>query len=336
MSRIRTYLATLSLACSLLATGPVWAQDPSAADKETARNLLISGREKFSQKDFKGAYEAFRAAYDLVKVPTTGLDLARAQEALGLLTEARDTAFEVKRMPEQPKEPEIFKQARTEADVLAEAIGPRIPAITIKITGVAAGTEPLVTIDGAKVPTSALGFARKMNPGDHAVKVVASGYVDHEQRFVLKEGESKDLQFAMRMVTETTPVGAEPEKPTDKPGTPIWAWVSLGVGAGATIGGVGVGITALNAASELQAQCPSERTYPPGDYCVSPEFRKNYEAFNTRRIAAISVSTIGVVGLGVGIVGLVLAKRKTEKPAHALVIPWVSPSNAGVSVVGRF
>jgi hypothetical protein len=38
----------------------------------------------------------------------------------------------------------------------------------------------------------------------------------------------------------------------------------------------------------------------------------------------------------VGITGIVLAKRSPAKPANALVIPWVSPANAGLSVVGRF
>jgi hypothetical protein len=315
MSPIRTSIATLLISCSLFGAFPAWAQEPSAADKETARNLLLSGREKFGKKDFKGAYEAFRAAYDLVKVPTTGLDLARSQEALGMLTEARDTALEVKRMPEQPKEPEIFKTARVEADTLAESVGPRIPAITIKVTGIEAGTDPQVTIDGAKVPASALAFARKMNPGAHAVK-------------------ARDLQFVMVKGGSSEPP-AEPEKPDAKGKVPVWAWISVGVGGAALIGGGVVLVSALNTSAELQAECP-ERSYPPGDPCLSPNFQGRYQSFVTTRNLGIGLLAVGVVGVGVGITGIVLAKRSPAKPANALVIPWVSPANAGLSVVGRF
>lgn len=337
MRLIRTTLATLVISCSLFGSVPGWAQEPTAADKETARNLLLSGREKFGRKDFKGAYEAFRAAYDLVKVPTTGLDLARAQEALGMLTEARDTALEVKRMPEQPKEPEIFKTARIEADVLAESVGPRIPSLTIKITGIEASTDPQVTIDGAKVPTSALGFARKMNPGAHVVKVIASGYGDQEQKFTLKEGETKDLQFVMVAGSGgNVEPSAEPEKPESKGNVPVWAWIGIGVGGGALIGGGGVIGLALNSAEQLNKECPSGSTFPAGDYCVSPVFKAKFDSFVTRRNFGIGLLAVGVVGLGVGITGIVLAKRAPAKTAHTLVIPWVSPTNAGLSVAGRF
>lgn len=334
MSPIRTSIATLLISCSLFGTSLAWAQEPSAADKETARNLLLSGREKFGKKDFKGAYEAFRAAYDLVKVPTTGLDLARAQEALGMLTEARDTALEVKRMPEQPKEPEIFKTARLEADTLAESVGPRIPAITIKVTGIEAGTDPQVTIDGAKVPASALAFARKMNPGAHAVKVIASGYGDQEQKFTLKEGEARDLQFVMVKGGSSEPA-AEPEKPDAKGKVPVWAWISVGVGGAALIGGGVVLVSALNTSAELQAECP-ERSYPLGDPCLSDEFVKRYESYQSMNYLSAGLLAVGVVGVGVGMTGIVLAKRSPAKPANALVIPWISPANAGLSVVGRF
>jgi len=335
MSPIRTSIATLLISCSLFGSFPAWAQEPTAADKETARNLLLSGREKFGRKDFKGAYEAFRAAYDLVKVPTTGLDLARSQEALGMLTEARDTALEVKRMPEQPKEPEIFKTARIEADALAESVGPRIPAITIKITGIEAGTDPQVTIDGAKVPASALAFARKMNPGAHAIKVIATGYGDQEQKFTLKEGEARDLQFAM-VAGSGSEAPAEPDKPEAKGKVPVWAWIGIGVGGAALIGGGVVIGNALNISDQLNKECPSGSTYPPGDPCVSPDFQKRYQSFASTRNLGIGLLAVGVVGVGVGITGIVLAKRSPAKTANALIIPMLSPTNAGLSVVGRF
>jgi hypothetical protein len=79
--------------------GAALAAEPTAADRETARTLLIDGREKLSAGDAKGALQSFQAAHAIMGVPTTGLDLARAQAALGDLVGARATALGVASPP---------------------------------------------------------------------------------------------------------------------------------------------------------------------------------------------------------------------------------------------
>ena len=85
-SRIRIALAA-SVALGLtvaLGLGTAHAE-PSAADRQTARTLLIKGRNKLKAGDAEGALADFRAAHAIMHVPPTGLDLARAQVALGQL-----------------------------------------------------------------------------------------------------------------------------------------------------------------------------------------------------------------------------------------------------------
>jgi len=87
--------------------------DPTPAHRNTARSLLIRGRAELAAGDAEAALEAFQAAHAILGVPTTGIDVARAQLALGLLVEARDTALEVMRFPVGPGEPAAFTDART-------------------------------------------------------------------------------------------------------------------------------------------------------------------------------------------------------------------------------
>src|SRR5436190_23509399 len=54
--------------------------EPSAADKETARSLMDEGDRKFAAKDYKGALDAYQGAHAIMGVPTTGLEVAKAQE----------------------------------------------------------------------------------------------------------------------------------------------------------------------------------------------------------------------------------------------------------------
>src|SRR5689334_15630072 len=92
--------------------------DPTAAEKETARALMAEGRDLRERGDSKSALKRFMAADALMHVPTTGLEVARTQVALGLLVEARETLRTVARLPEDPSDPPPFREARAQGDKL--------------------------------------------------------------------------------------------------------------------------------------------------------------------------------------------------------------------------
>ena len=121
----------------------------------------------------QGALKAFTAADAIMHVPTTGLEVARSQVALGLLVEARDTALQVARAPATAKEPAPFKSARDAAAALSEELEGRIPSLTITVKNVPDGATPEVTIDGATVPSETMGEPRKLDPGHHVVTAKA-------------------------------------------------------------------------------------------------------------------------------------------------------------------
>src|SRR5439155_8693144 len=121
-------------AVALLAPAGV-ARAESLADRETARKQMEVGHDRFDAGDFKAALEAFKIADDIVHAPTTGLFVARAQEKLGLLIEARATLQAVKRIPPAKTDPPPFAKARKDAEALDDDLDQRIPQITFALSG---------------------------------------------------------------------------------------------------------------------------------------------------------------------------------------------------------
>jgi hypothetical protein len=196
----RKLLSLIALA-ALLCASTAFAQ-PSSADKETARNLMREGDEKFAVRDYAGALKAYQAAHAIMQVPTTGLPLARAQIERGLLVEARDTLLQVSRYPQAPNESQVFAKAREEAGPLAQKISDRIPSISVSVEGPPSGASIDVEVDGVAVPVAALGTPRKINPGQHEITASAAGFQPVKKRVNVREGDNE--RVALRLV----PAGA--------------------------------------------------------------------------------------------------------------------------------
>src|SRR5262249_12998493 len=58
------------------------ANEPTAAEKETARTLMDQGDEAFAAKDFPTALKHYKAAHAIMGIPNTGIWVAKAEEAL--------------------------------------------------------------------------------------------------------------------------------------------------------------------------------------------------------------------------------------------------------------
>ena len=91
----RCCIAVLLVAAVAAVTPAANAQ--SAADRETARALMKRGDTAFDAADYRAALEAYETAHGIMQVPSTGVALARTQEKLGLLLEARNTVLAVAR-----------------------------------------------------------------------------------------------------------------------------------------------------------------------------------------------------------------------------------------------
>lgn len=346
-SKVAIALVT-GLLCVMTAASAAWAE-PSAADKEIARGLVIDGRAKFAAKDYAKALEAFQTAHSIMHVPTTGLDLAKTQEALGMLIEARAVALEVTRMPSRPGEPTAFTNARPEALALLERVAPRIPSVLIVVQGLPPGTTPAVVVDGNTIPASSLSSYQAMNPGARVIEVSAPNYTTEKRSVTLKEGATEKITFSLVQREKATPASpfvptlpeadspratdtpqpvsashATPEKPTEakvavtaqqepdrsaSPGIQMPAW-ALAAGA--------VGIAALGAGAAFAVDYVAVRSKVadecPGHVC-DPRLYSSDEAeslaarWNRDLGLSIGLGAAGLAGIGAAVIGVITAKK---------------------------
>jgi hypothetical protein len=301
------FVAVAALAISTSAL-PAFAQ--SASDRETARSLMDKGEAAMAKNDPAAALASFRAADEIMRVPTTGIAVARAQAELGQLVEARDTALKVTRIPAKPGEPPVFAEARSEAQQLADRLAGRIPSLTIQLEGGPASGAS-VRLDGSDVPPSLLGIAKKLDPGKHVVVASAPGFQEARAEVELAEGAQEQVVLKLEPQTgqAETPIAPSPVADDAGGGTSPLVYIGFGVGAvGIAVGSV-TGLMSLSEASTAKEGCTDN---------ICPT--KNEEAADSSKTLA-NISNVGfavgLIGIGVGIYGLLSSGSTTEAPASA-------------------
>lgn len=309
---------------------------PTAADKETARSLMADGRLQLEQSDPAGALEKFKAADAIMKVPTTGLEVARTYAALGKLVEARDTLAAVARIPECPGDPVPFMEARAQARKLDQELAPRVPAIRLNVKGAQPGTPIIVKVDDVPVPEAALSAPRRVNPGRHLV-VAKSGMLEATQQVDVAEREVRDVDLELApsggnghgdgAVRGQGPVVVKTKGPIlSKP----VAYVALGVGGLGLVVGTITGLMASSAKSDAEKGCVNNK-------CPPPTYADLDRAQSMATVSTVGF-VVGIAGVGVGVVGLLTqpkadAPKDNEKvePKTTKISPWIGVGSAGVS-----
>ena len=338
-------LAAAPLGHAEPAVGAAPQQEATVGDKETARMLMDEGDGKYRAGDYRGALAAYRAADKIMDVPTTGIEVGRAEDKLGRLLEARDTWLRVARSPTKDEEPKPFTSARNEARRLAVAVAKRIPSLQIEIEGLAEGVEVSVWIDRVALPTGTHRHRRKVNPGERLIQASAPGYRTAVKRAKVSEGQNLLVELALE------PLPSPAAGPLDGPGpgratdgdeaagghVSSLVWVGIGVGAVGVAAGVVTGSLSWAATSDVEDSCEQ-------DACP-PSVENDIE--HAELLANISNVGFGVAGVGavLTIVGIALSGDDTDEPqrsAHrtpspqgeVTVKPLIGPGWAGLS--GQF
>jgi hypothetical protein len=279
--RLSTFVVGLLAAALALVSASALAQ-PTAQQKELARDLMQKGHDARNAHDLKVALESFKGADAIMHVPTTGFEVARSQVDLGMLVEAHETLLAVMRSPERPDEPPAFRDARGYAKVLDDELVPRIPVLRIQIQGARApegqaGPAPAVAVDGVTLPQGALLVPYKVDPGHHVVTAKTDAAAGKEETDVA-ERQSKDVTVTLAPI----PVAATPAAvPTaDEAGVPTGevearapsggglgavTWAGLGVAAAGVVAGTVTGIMTLSDKGSIASQCNGNRC-PPSTY----------------------------------------------------------------------
>lgn len=342
---------------ALTLSAPALAAGPTAADKDTARALMAQGADLRDKNDLKGALQSFQAADAIMHVPSTSLEVAKTEAALGQLVEARDAALTAARYPVKPGEPKPFVEARKEAQTMGDDLEARIPSLQITLKNAPAGTQPKVDVDGVVIPQAALAFPRKVNPGHHVVSAVAGD--SHTQAEVdVKEREAKGVLLDLPAVVVAPPPpvanntppeqqrSIEPDHPKKK--FPVISMIGFGVGVvGAGVGTV-TGLMSLSKTSSLKDQCPNNQC--PATVYDGSSFQSDKNTASTLGTVSTIAFIVGGAGVVVGVVGLFLPQGHAS--AHATtgesdhtnpaktgwISPWVAPAAGGgaAGLIGAF
>jgi hypothetical protein len=339
-------LAVASALAAALTASTVRAE-PTSADRETARQLMDDGRAQRDKNDLKGALQRFKAADDIMHVPTTGLEVARTQVALGLLVEARDTIARIRLTPAKSNDPHQFKEARVKADQLDATLDGRVPRLTVVMHGAPSGQTPSVSIDGIPVPAAVIGLPHTVDPGHHVVVVKTQG-AEGQREVDVREGETKSLEVALvpspsgpagppaegtaqATVPPPGPATDAPVAETPAPRKTSHAPDALTYAGGAVAGaglvvGVVTGVMSWSQTSSLSSACPGHAC-PPASYAA-------YDSANS----LATISTISFVAGGVGaclaVISLVVGHEEKSEPAptsaQVRVSPWIGAGAAGL------
>ncbi len=298
----------------------------SAADKETARSLMDQGDDLRTKGDLKAALARFQAANEIMHVPTTALEVARTQVALGQLVEARDTLAQIISSSPGPREPAQFRDARLEAQKVDASLEPRVPTLTVTVTGAKDGAAVSLSVDGVAVPAAVIGLPRRLDAGHH-VLVATTSTQEGRGEVDIAEGEKKDVSIALATIAKptlpTTETPETPPPPTPEAHRSLVLPITLFAIGGATLiaGGI-TGAMELSQTSSLQSGC-SNKVCPPSQY----------GALDSASTLA-TVSTIMFVAGGVlvagGVIALLVGKPSAPAPTAARVEPWIGFGAAGV------
>jgi hypothetical protein len=178
-----------------LSSSVVVAAESSSEERERARTLVSAGDRLFRSKAYAAALERYSVAYELMPVPTVGIEVVKARAALGQLVEANAIALEVSQLPEQAPEPAVFGEARSRAAEFSQSLSERIPSILVQVTPGEA--VPEIQVDGQPVSLAIQRQAHSLNPGPHRLQVSAPGQRSVERAFQLAEGEQLTLQVLL-------------------------------------------------------------------------------------------------------------------------------------------
>jgi hypothetical protein len=317
-SQKRALCIVLAAATMLVAPVPsALAQgQPSAEDMESARVLFNKGREARTAGDMSAALEHFKAAHALGRTPITGIELAKTHQALNQWVEARELCMSIQRLPVAPDETQRSDQARADAVKCAADSKAQLGELKLVFRVYDAGkvakaamlvpaTDPMfaeveVQIDGKKTPTAALSAVRQLNPGTHQVEAGFVGGEKNTQSVTITKGNLTELELSLMRPTPeeraksggNTGLGGGLEAPKR---------MSVLVPIGLTVASAGLvtmlvgGGMALSTQGDITRECSTERICPVAFPLAETKDRANTWA------------TIGSVGLGVMLVGGVIA-----------------------------
>ncbi len=317
--RYKTSFALLALLAAHW-SAPAYAAAPDDAAKERARELMAKGRKARAGADLAGALESFREADEIMHVPTTGLELAKALRDLGRLVAAAEVIARVEAIPEGAAEPGAFATARSAAKEMKLELDARIPSLRITSSPADPATTRL-TLDGKPVEAEQAARGLRLDPGRHVATAERGGSVQ-ERVVELAESGSADVAFEFTPPRDTTP-----STEARRTGTPSSTYVIYGLTGLAAVGlgsGVGLALWSNSRRATLERECAP---------------RCSAQQVTDVRIGYVAANVTTAIGVASGLAALTLyfvrdGRRPPRRGATRSIS--ITPTGPGVTLSGTF
>jgi hypothetical protein len=332
--RSGSLLLALSLAAAPVALTPQQARaaEVSASARANARRLVGEGDQLYAKQSYAQALQRYAEAYRLMHVPTVGVEVVKAQEALGQILEAAQTAQEVSSLPRQAHEPAVFGDARLQAAQDALRLNALTPTLLLDVAP--RGVLFTVQIDGM-APSGDSPFP--VNPGSHRVRVSAEGYESVELEVALQQADRQTLAVtlfpsggASAAAAATPPASTGAEAPVEAEPAPARPAHAQRPSSTRTLGWVGVGVAGVGVAAGTFAGITALSKKPdcPHDVCTPDQKQDIDSSKQMGHIADVSFG-VAIVAGALGIWALVSSAGDDSESAS------LSPHEPGASGGGR-
>lgn len=252
--------AALSVLLCLAAAG-AHAQAPAEdANRAAARQLATEGFAALERNQPAEAEAHFTRAIVLYPAPTLYLARGRARLQLFWLVAAGEDFRAAIRMQATPQEPASFAAARADAAKELAALEPRVPTLTVQLSG---GQARELRVNGSAWPLETAGIARPLDPGKYVVEAIDAQGRIHTAAVRLEERQPAVVTLELPASPAPSPASAAAAAPAQ--GTPDAAtpqasdtrasssagpstavWISAGVTLAFVVGAVVTGVLALD------------------------------------------------------------------------------------------
>lgn len=295
----------------VLAARPVAAQ-PSKADVARADALFTEGKAAMRAGTYDVACTKFAESDRIDPAPGTLRNLAECEEKRGHLVVA---AKQLRQAIERKPEPDILQLCEKQLSSLEQ----RTPKLMVRLPQ-NAPPGSVAKLDGVELPPGDknAGLTVPVDPGTHAVKLLAPGRYATEETVAVREGQTERVFLVLGAAREGAGE-ATTEAVESASGQRTFGYVAAGVG----VTGVAVAVYSYLKLSSQAAACKSAET-------VTEECREQSKSSNPLQLTEKVGAGIGVLGLAVG--GYLLFS--TDSPGMSSISMGITPR--GVTLGGRF
>jgi hypothetical protein len=349
----RQALATLLIGALLATSAPAFAQTDE--QRAAARELATEGAKAFQEGKYDQSLDLFTKAESLYHALPHLLFIARANAKLGRYVKAREAYLKVTKEVLPANAPAAARSAQESAASEMGDVESKIGRLTVTVEGKEQARDLVVSVDGAPMSAVLVGVPQPIDPGDHKIDAVATGFRAPQQIVTIPPGGR--VPVVLTLAPDATavapvvgpaaaaPVAAEPATPPPAEPPPssasptadggddgakglrIGSYVGFGVGAV----GLGLGtvflIQSAGSRSDADALCTL-----PGGACpldVKPQVDELDGDADTQAAIGVTGLIVGGLGVAAGVTLLVLAGQKSKKSAS--VLPYIGPNSAGVT-----